>query len=52
MKQAKMGDQNKTQPPISNMEERKWQKMLNQRGVNTLMIPLQQGENKNESNPW
>ena len=51
-KQAMMGDQNKTQPPISNMEERKWQKMLNQRGVNTLMIPLQQGENRNETNPW
>ena len=52
MKQAMMGEQNKTQPPISNMEERKWQKMLNQRGVNTLMIPLQQGERENETNPW
>ena len=50
--QAKMGDQNKTQPPISNMEERKWQKSLDQRGVNTLMIPLNKGEKKNDTNPW
>jgi len=40
------------EPPISNMEERKWQKMLNQRGVNTLMIPLNKGEKKNDANPW
>ena len=50
--QAKMGDQNRTQPPISNMEERKWQKMLNKRGVNTLMIPLNKGDKHNETNPW
>ena len=42
----------KKQPPISNMEERKWQKMLNNRGVNTLMLPIKKGENKNETNPW
>ena len=49
---AKMAEQNQTQPPISNMEERKWQKMLNQRGVNTLMIPLNKGDKQNETNPW
>ena len=42
----------KQQPPISNMEERKWQKMLNNRGVNTLMLPIKKGELKNETNPW
>ena len=50
--QAKMAEQNQTQPPISNMEERKWQKMLNKRGVNTLMIPLNKGDRKNETNLW
>lgn len=50
---AQMLEQNQTQPPISNMEERKWQKMLNQRGVNTLMLPLNnKGEQHNETNPW
>jgi Ca-activated chloride channel family protein len=50
-KQEKM-DKEK-QPPITNMEEKKWQKMLNQRGVNTLMIPLNnKGEKRNETNPW
>ncbi len=53
-KQQAMGDLNQTkQPPISNMEERKWQKMLNKRGVNTLMIPLNsKGEKNHEKNPW
>ena len=50
--QAKMNDKNTTQPPISNMEERKWQKMLNKRGVKTLMIPLNKGERQHETNPW
>ena len=51
--QAKMAEQNRTQPPISNMEERKWQKMLNKRGVNTLMIPLNsKGAKQHETNPW
>jgi len=47
-------EQNRTQPPISNMEERKWQKMLNRRGVNTLMLPLNKGKGGrlNEENPW
>ena len=50
----KKEEQNKkeSEAPISNMEERKWQKMLNQRGVNTLMIPLNKGEKKNDTNPW
>ena len=51
-KNPQMQDQNKTQPPISNMEERKWQKMLNKRGVQTLMIPLNKGDKNNEENPW
>jgi Ca-activated chloride channel family protein len=35
------------------MEERKWQKMLNQKGVNTLMLPLnQKGKNSDKENPW
>ncbi len=51
-KQSQMSEQNITQPPISNMEERKWQKMLNKRGVNTLMIPLNKGKRENEENPW
>ncbi len=45
-------EQNSTKTPISNMEERKWQKMLNQRGVNTLMIPLNKGKKDNEDKPW
>jgi len=39
--------------PISDMEERKYKKMLNQRGINTLMLPLStKGEKRNEKNPW
>jgi Ca-activated chloride channel family protein len=52
MNEQQMNEQNKTEVPISNMEERKWQKMLNQRGVNTLMIPLNKGKKENETNPW
>ena len=40
--------------PISDMEVRKWNKILNQRGIQTLMLPLQT-ENKgvdNEKHPW
>ena len=52
-KASKEGAKQTKQPPISNMEERKWQKMLNQRGVNTLMIPLNsKGEQRDEKNPW
>jgi Ca-activated chloride channel family protein len=39
----------KKQPPISNMEERKWQKMLNKRNINTLMLPIKQGKDKKEN---
>jgi len=51
-RKAQNAEQNQTQPPISNMEERKWQKMLNQRGVKTLMIPLNKGKKENETNLW
>jgi Ca-activated chloride channel family protein len=51
-KKNNRGEENQTQPPISNMEERKWQKMLNQRGVETLMIPLNKGKKDNETNLW
>ncbi len=52
-KQPQESNQTKAQPPISNMEERKWQKMLNQKGVNTLMLPLNnKGENSDKKNPW
>jgi len=40
--------------PLSNMQERKYIKMLNKRGVNTLLLPLNKkskGENS-EENPW
>lgn len=43
----------KKEPPISDMEERKYQKMLNQRGINTLMLPIKsKGESNHEENPW
>ncbi len=48
----KAGKLKKVQP-ISDMEERKYKKMLNQRGINTLMLPLStKGEKRNEENPW
>jgi len=48
-----MAQKKKMGQPISNMEERKYKKMLNQRGINTLMLPLStKGEKKNEQNPW
>ena len=51
--EAKATAQAQKNTPISKMEERKWQKMLNKRGVNTLMIPLpNKGEKRNETNPW
>ena len=42
----------KSNMPISNMEERKWQNMLNNRGVKTLMLPIKKGKQSNESNNW
>jgi len=46
-----------TPPPISNMEERKWQRLLNRRGINSLMLEIdnknrKRGENIDEINPW
>lgn len=44
----------KKDEPISDMEVRKWNKVLNQRGIHTLMLPLQR-ETKgadNEKHPW
>ena len=46
-----------TPPPISNMEERKWQRLLNKRGINSLMLEIdnknkKRGENIDEINPW
>ncbi len=41
--------------PISDMEVRKYNKMLNKRGINTLMLPLEtkKGEKHNENiKPW
>ena len=41
--------------PISDMEVRKYNKMLNKRGINTLMLPLKtkKGERQNENiKPW
>lgn len=39
--------------PISTHEERQWDKMLNQRGVNTLMLPLSnKGKNDENTKPW
>ena len=42
----------KNNPPISNMEERKWQNMLNQKEINTLLLPIRKGEQENETKPW
>lgn len=39
--------------PISDKELRKYQKMLDQRGINTLMVPLEtKGEDSDELKPW
>ena len=41
--------------PISDMELRKWDKMLGQRPVNTLMLPLKTQKNRrsqDETKPW
>ncbi len=39
--------------PISTHEERQWDKMLNQRGINTLMLPLSnKGKNDENTKPW
>jgi Ca-activated chloride channel family protein len=39
--------------PISDKELRKYQKMLDQRGINTLMVPLNtKGDDNHELKPW
>jgi len=39
--------------PISDKELRKYQKMLDQRGINTLMVPLKtKGDDNHELKPW
>ena len=39
--------------PISDKELRKYQKMLDQRGINTLMVPLEtKGDDNHELKPW
>jgi hypothetical protein len=34
------------------MEERKWQKMLNSKKINTLMLPIRKGEKNDKTNLW
>jgi len=43
-----------TPMPISDMQERKYEKMLNKRGIKTLMVPLEskKGEHNDEQQPW
>ena len=44
----------KKDEPISDMEVRKWNKVLNQRGIHTLMLPLQTETKgaEDEKHPW
>ncbi|MDX1808809.1 MAG: tetratricopeptide repeat protein [Sulfurospirillaceae bacterium] len=43
----------KKAPPISDMEERKYKNMLDNRGINTLMLPIKsKGDDNHEENPW
>jgi Ca-activated chloride channel family protein len=53
-KQAKkQAMKKKKAQPISDMEERKYKKMLNKRGINTLMLPLStKGDKEHEKHPW
>ena len=51
-KQKKAKKSKKNNPPISNMEERKWQKMLNKKEINTLLLPIRKGDKQNETKPW
>ena len=51
--QAQTAQTDDSNAPISNHEERQWDKILNQRGVNTLMLPLsKEGENDENKKPW
>ena len=52
---AKMGRAETKKEPISNMELRKWNKELNRRKIQTLMLPLETKPNRGEENeeiPW
>ncbi|ATB70619.1 hypothetical protein SJPD1_2524 [Sulfurospirillum diekertiae] len=51
--QAQAAQTDDAHAPISNHEEHQWDKILNQRGVNTLMLPLSnKGEKDDTSKPW
>ena len=51
--QAQVAQAEDPNAPISNHEERQWDKILNQRGVNTLMLPLSnKGKKDDTSKPW
>lgn len=51
--QAQAAQADDKNAPISNHEERQWDKILNQRGVNTLMLPLSnKGEKDDTTKPW
>ena len=50
-KQTPASETPQKEQTISNMEERKWQKLLNDREINTLLLPLTKGDN-NEKQPW
>ena len=47
-------EENLKNTDLSNLEEKKWSKMLNSRELNTLMIPLKNKGEKNDKNikPW
>ncbi|WP_456485233.1 tetratricopeptide repeat protein [Hydrogenimonas sp.] len=55
-RQAQMRAEAQKRTPISDMEVRKWNKVLNQRGIPTLMLPLPTGKNRkrspDETKPW
>lgn len=51
--QSAQGAAEEKEAPISDMEERKYTRMLDQRGVNTLMLPIDtKGEDEDEQHPW
>ncbi len=46
-------EQNIKNTDLSHLEEKRWTKMLNNRELNTLMIPLKNKGKKNENiKPW
>lgn len=50
---GKKGLMQKNDRFISDMEERKWRRELNKRGVSTLMLPLSKSDKKDENEkPW